>query len=128
MAVRIDGVNLPLSKRVEYGLTYIYGIGLKSAQEILATLNISLDRRVKDLSDQEVGAIQKEISGKYMVEGALRKKVFENINRLKDIKSYRGDRHKRGLPTKGQRTKTNARTRKGPKRPPVAKKKLATKK
>jgi len=128
MAVRIEGVNLPLGKRVEYGLTYIYGVGLKSSQDVLKALNISFDKRVKDLSDQEIGAIQKELSSRYMIEGALRKNVFENINRLKEIKSYRGDRHKRGLPVRGQKTKTNARTRKGPKRPPIAKKKAATKK
>jgi len=128
MAVRIEGVNLPLSKRVEYGLTYIYGIGLKSSQDVLKKLNIDFDKRVKDLTDQEIAIIQKEISNSYVIEGALRKQVYENINRLRDIKSYRGDRHKRGLPTRGQRTKTNARTRKGPKKAPVAKKKAATKK
>jgi len=128
MAVRIEGVNLPLSKRVEYGLTYIFGIGLKSSQEILKKLNISCDRRVKDLSAQEIGAIQKEMSNNYAIEGVLRRQIFDNINRLKDIKSYRGERHKKGLPVHGQRTKTNARTRKGPKRAPVAKKKAATKK
>ena len=128
MAVRIEGVNLPLSKRVEYGLTYIYGIGLKSSQDVLKALNIDFNKRVKDLTDQEIAVIQKEISNNYVIEGALRKQVYENINRLRDIKSYRGDRHKKGLPTRGQRTKTNARSRKGPKKAPVAKKKAATKK
>ena len=128
MAVRIEGVNLPLSKRVEYGLTYIYGIGLKSSQDVLKALNIDFNKRVKDLTDQEIAIIQKEISSNYVIEGALRKQVYENINRLRDIKSYRGDRHKKGLPVRGQRTKTNARTRKGPKKAPVAKKKAATKK
>ncbi|MFC1842768.1 30S ribosomal protein S13 [Candidatus Dependentiae bacterium] len=128
MAVRIEGVNLPLNKRVEFGITYIYGIGLKSSRDILDILKISFDKRVKDLTDQEITLIQKEISNNYVIEGALRKQIYENINRLRDIKSYRGDRHKRGLPARGQRTKTNARTRKGPRRAPVAKKKLATKK
>lgn len=128
MAVRIEGVNLPMNKRVEYGITYIFGIGLKSAQDILNKLKISFDKRVKDLSDQEVAAIQKEISTNYLIEGALRKQVYENISRLKEIKCYRGERHKKGLPCRGQRTKTNARTKKGPRRAPVAKKKIATKK
>lgn len=128
MAVRIEGVNLPLNKRVEYGITYIFGVGLKSAQEILTKLKINFDTRVKDLTDQEVTSIQKEISNNYVIEGALRKQIYENINRLKEIKSYRGDRHKRGLPCRGQRTKTNARTRKGPRRAAIAKKKVTTKK
>lgn len=128
MAVRIEGINLPLNKRVEYGLTYIFGVGVKSSRDILNKLNIEFDKRVKDLNDQEITSIQKELSGSYMIEGALRKKIYENINRLRDIKCYRGDRHKRGLPVRGQRTKTNARTRKGPRRAPVAKKKAATKK
>jgi len=128
MAVRIEGVNLPLGKRVEYGLTYIYGIGHTSSKDILTKLKINFDKRVKDLTDQEVASIQKEISNNYAIEGALRKQIFDNINRLRDIKCYRGDRHKKGLPVNGQRTKTNARTRKGPRRAPVAKKKVATKK
>ena len=128
MAIRIEGINLPLKKRVEYGLTYIYGIGIKSSRDILNNVKISFDKRVNDLTDQEVAVIQKEISGNYVVEGGLRKRIFDGINRLKDIKSYRGDRHKRGLPVRGQRTKTNARTRKGPRRLPVAKKKVSTKK
>jgi len=128
MAVRIEGVNLPLNKRVEYGLTYIFGIGLKHSQDVLLKLKIDLDRRVKDLTDQEVAVIQKEITAHYAIEGALRKQIYDNINRLKDIKSYRGDRHKRGLPVRGQRTKTNARTRKGPRRAAVARKKAPGKK
>jgi len=128
MAVRIEGVNLPLNKRVEYGLTYIFGVGVTSSRDILNKLKINFDTRIKDLNDQEIASIQKELSSSYMIEGALRKKVYENISRLRDIKCYRGDRHKRGLPVRGQRTKTNARTRKGPRRAPVAKKKIATKK
>ena len=128
MAVRIEGVNLPFNKKVEFGLTYIFGIGLKSSQDILKKLKISFDKRIKDLNDQEVASIQKEISNNYVIEGACRKKVFMDIDRLIKIKSYRGIRHKKGLPVRGQRTKTNARTRKGPKKHPVAKKKIASKK
>ena len=126
--VRIEGVNLPQSKRVEYGLTYILGIGLKSSRDILTKLKINFDMRVKDLSDTQVAAIQKEISTNYDAEGELRKEVTMNIKRLQEIGSYRGLRHKRGLPVRGQRTKTNARTRKGPKKPPVALKRKVTKK
>ena len=125
---RIEGVNLPTKKRVEYGLTYIHGIGVTSARDILNKLGISLDKRIKDLTDQEVNAIQKEITSSYTVEGELRKKVTMDIKRLQEIDAYRGLRHKRGLPTRGQRTKTNARTRKGPKKQPVAMKKKVTKK
>jgi len=125
---RIEGVNLPDKKRVEYGLTYVHGIGVKSARDILNKLKISLDKRVKDLSDHEVGAIQKEITASYPAEGELRKEVTLNIKRLQEIGAYRGLRHKKGLPTRGQRTKTNARTRKGPKRQAVAMKKKVTKK
>lgn len=128
MAVRIEGVNLPMNKRVEYGVTYIFGIGLKTSQDILVKLSIDFDKRVKDLTDQEVTAIQKEISNNYVIEGALRRQIYEDINRLREIKCYRGDRHKKGLPCRGQRTKTNARTRKGPRRAAVAKKKVSTKK
>jgi len=127
---RISGVNLPPRKRVEYGLTYVYGIGLKSSQDILTALNISYDTRVKDLSDQEVFAIQKRITDEYTTEGDLRKEVLMNIKRLQEIGSYRGTRHKKGLPSRGQRTKTNARTRKGPRRAGSAvamKKKVAKK-
>jgi|SRR5579872_1810972 small subunit ribosomal protein S13 len=125
---RIEGVHLPNNKRVEYGLTYIRGIGVKTAQDILNKLTISFDKRVKDLSDAEVAAIQKEISDNYIVEGELMKRLTMNIKRLQDIGSYRGMRHKRGLPVRGQRTKTNARTRKGPKKAPIALKRKVTKK
>ncbi len=125
--IRIEGVNLPEKKRVEYGLTYIYGLGPASARAVLNKLNISFDKRVKDLTDFEVGAIQKEITTSYPVEGELRKEVAMNIKRLQEIGSYRGVRHRRGLPVHGQRTKTNARTRKGPRRQAVAKKKITKK-
>ena len=125
---RIEGVNLPANKRVEYSLPYIFGIGLARSQDILAKLGISLDTRVKDLSDAEIAAIQKEITDNYKVEGELRKEITLNIKRLQEISSYRGLRHKRGLPVRGQRTKTNARTRKGPKKNPVALKRKVTKK
>lgn len=127
---RIEGVNLPSSKRVEFGLTYIFGIGLKSAQDILSKLKISLDKRVKDLSDEEVASIQKEITSHYTTEGELRKDIRNNIKRLQEIGAYRGLRHKKGLPVRGQRTKTNARTRKGPRKAggAVALKRKVTKK
>lgn len=125
---RIEGVNLPGHKRVEYGLTYLYGIGLKTSQGILNQLSIDFNVRVKDLSDTQVASIQKEITGKHRVEGELQKEVRLNIRRLQEIGSYRGSRHKRGLPTRGQRTKTNARTRKGPKRAAVSLKRKITKK
>lgn len=113
---RIEGVTLPYNKRIEYGLTYVYGIGLKSSQNILSKLSINLDTRVKELSDEQVAAIQKEISTSYKTEGDLRKDIMLDIRRLQEIGSYRGLRHKRGLPVRGQRTKTNARTRKGPRK------------
>ncbi len=125
---RIEGVNLPPKKRIEYGLTYVFGIGLKSSQDILKKVNVNIDKRVKDLTDEEVAAIQKEITNNYTVEGRLRKEITMNIKRLQDIGSYRGLRHKKGLPVRGQRTKTNARTRKGPKKAPVALKRKVTKK
>ncbi|MBI2345258.1 30S ribosomal protein S13 [Candidatus Dependentiae bacterium] len=127
---RISGVNLPPRKRIEYGLTYVYGIGLKTAQKILQNLNINLDTRVKDLTDQEVFAIQKKVTEEHLTEGDLRKEVLMNIKRLQEIGCYRGLRHKRGLPVRGQRTKTNARTRKGPRKAGSAialKKKIAKK-
>lgn len=113
---RIEGVNLPEKKRVEYGLTYVHGVGLCTSREILNKLSINFDKRVKDLTDAEVAAIQKEISSNYVTEGELRKQVRMHIGRLIEIGSYRGLRHKKGLPARGQRTKTNARTRKGPRR------------
>ncbi len=127
---RIESVLLPYNKRIEYGLTYVFGIGLKSSRDILNKLKISFDKRVKDLTDEEVAAIQKEVSGNYRAEGELRKEITLNIRRLQEIGSYRGLRHKRGLPVHGQRTKTNARTRKGPRRAgcAVALKRKVTKK
>jgi small subunit ribosomal protein S13 len=125
---RIEGVNLPASKRVEYGLPYIYGIGLVRSQDILRALGISFDKRVKDLTNDEIAAIQKYITDHYRVEGELRKEVSLNIKRLQEIAAYRGLRHKKGLPVRGQRTKTNARTRKGPKKNPIALKRKVTKK
>ncbi len=125
---RIEGVNLPANKRVEYSLPYIFGIGLVSSQDILTKLGINFDTRVKDLTDSQIAAIQKEITDHYKVEGELRKEITLNIKRLQEIGSYRGLRHKRGLPVRGQRTKTNARTRKGPKKNPIALKRKVTKK
>ena len=113
---RISGVNLPAQKRIEYGLTYVYGIGLKTSQAILTALHIDFNIRVKDLTDQQVFVIQKKVTSEYKTEGDMRKEVLMNIKRLQEIGSYRGLRHKKGLPTRGQRTKTNARTRKGPRR------------
>lgn len=126
---RIEGVTLPSDKRIEYALPYIFGIGLKRSRDILNKLKINFDTRVKNLSDKEVSAIQKEIS-QFKVEGDLRKEIMLDIKRLQEIGSYRGLRHKKGLPTRGQRTKTNARTRKGPRRAgsSIALKKKVTKK
>ena len=114
--IRIEGVALPQSKRIEYGLTYVFGVGLTSSREILGKLAIDLNKRVKDLTDDEVVAIQREITAGHTVEGERRKEIMLNIRRLQEIGSYRGLRHKRGLPVRGQRTSTNARTRKGPRR------------
>ncbi len=113
---RIEGVNLPAQKRIEYGLTYVFGIGLTSAQRILGVTGVNPDKRVKDLSDAEIALLQKEITANYKVEGELKKDIRLDIKRLQEIGSYRGLRHKKGLPVRGQRTKTNARTRKGPRR------------
>ncbi len=113
---RIAGVDIPNSKRVEIALTYIYGIGRKSSIHILKEASISLDTRVKDLTDQEIALIRGILEKKHKVEGDLRKEVNLNIKRLMDIGSYRGLRHRRKLPVRGQRTSTNARTRKGPKK------------
>ncbi len=112
---RIGGVDLPREKRVEIGLTYIYGIGLSRSQEILKKAGINPDTRVKDLTDEQVQAIRNAIDG-YTLEGDLRREVALNIKRLTEIGCYRGLRHRRSLPVRGQRTKTNARTRKGPRK------------
>ena len=112
---RIAGVDLPREKRVEIGLTYIYGIGLTSSQKILKEAGVNPDTRVKDLTDDEVNNIRKAMEN-YKVEGDLRREVALNIKRLTEIGCYRGVRHRRGLPVRGQRTKTNARTRKGPRK------------
>lgn len=120
---RISGIDIPKDKRVEVSLTYIYGIGRVTANEILAATGINPDVRVKDLSEEEVNKLRDEISKKYIVEGDLRREVSLNIKRLMEINSYRGIRHRRGLPVRGQNTKNNARTRKGPNRGAVAKKK-----
>ncbi len=129
MAARIEGVMLPQQKRVEYGLTYLYGVGLTTSRAVLKTVGVNFDTRCKDLTEQELTAIQKELSH-YATEGELRKRVALDIRRLQEIGSYRGLRHKKGLPVRGQRTKTNARTRKGPRKAggAVALKKKATKK
>jgi small subunit ribosomal protein S13 len=113
---RIEGVDLPRNKRVEIGLTYIYGIGLPRAQEILAATRVNPDTRVKDLTDADVAQLRDYIGQRYKVEGDLRREVQLNIKRLIEIGSYRGLRHRRNLPVRGQRTRTNARTRKGPKK------------
>jgi len=120
---RIAGVDLPRDKRVEIGLTYIYGIGRTTSREILAKAGVNPDTRVKDLSEEEAGAIRKIIDTEYVVEGDLRREVTLNIKRLMEIGCYRGIRHRRGLTVRGQNTKTNARTRKGPKKTVGRKKK-----
>jgi len=113
---RIEGVDLPRSKRIEVGLTYIFGIGPTRAKEIIAATSVNPDTRVQDLTETEVSAMREYISKSYEVEGDLRRDVQMNIKRLVEIGCYRGIRHRRGLPVHGQRTKTNARTRKGPKK------------
>jgi len=125
---RIAGVDLPKNKRVEIGLTYIYGIGRSTARQILSSLDIDLDTKTDQLSESEINNIRKMIDGKYKVEGELRSEVSMNIKRLMDLGCYRGLRHRKGLPANGQRTKTNARTRKGPRRAAVKKKGAAKKK
>ena len=125
---RIAGINIPLNKRVEVGLTYIYGIGRPSSNDMLRDAGISPDTYVRDLTDEEVGRLRDLIDRDYVVEGDLRRERSQNIKRLMEIGCYRGLRHRRGLPVRGQNTKTNARTRKGPKRMQVAGKKKATKK
>ena len=111
---RISGVDIPNQKRVEIALTYIYGIGLKSSKDSLAKTGIDPDKRAKDLTDDEIAKLRDEIENNYTVEGELRREVALNIKRLVEINCYRGIRHRKGLPVRGQRTKTNARTRKGP--------------
>ncbi|HXG94089.1 MAG TPA: 30S ribosomal protein S13 [Blastocatellia bacterium] len=125
---RIAGVDLPANKRAEIGLTYIYGIGRSRANQILAEAGISVDKRIRELSEDEINRIRTVIDQQGMVEGDLRKEVQMNIKRLMDIGCYRGLRHRRGLPVRGQRTHTNARTRKGPRRATIAKKKAPGKK
>ena len=120
---RISGVDLPREKRVEIGLTYIYGIGRVSSNKILAKANINPDTRVKDLTDEEVAKIRDIINEDFLVEGDLRRETALNIKRLQEIGCYRGIRHRKGLPVRGQNTKNNARTRKGPKRTVANKKK-----
>jgi len=113
---RIAGVDLPRNKRVEIGLTYIYGIGRSTSQEILAQAGIDRDTRVKDLAEAEIGQLRQAINANYRVEGDLRREVSQNIKRLQEIGCYRGLRHRYNLPVRGQRTKTNARTKRGPRR------------
>ncbi len=120
---RIAGVDLPRDKRVEIGLTYVYGIGVSSSKKILAAAKVNPDTRVRELTDEEVKRISEIIEKDYMVEGDLRREVALNIKRLQEIGCYRGIRHRKGLPVRGQNTKTNARTRKGPKRTVAGKKK-----
>ena len=120
---RIAGVDLPKEKRVEIGLTYIYGIGLSTSQKIVATTGINPDTRIKDLTEDEVNEIRNYVNKNLMVEGDLRRDVALNIKRLVEIGCYRGIRHRKGLPVRGQKTKTNARTRKGPKKTIANKKK-----
>ncbi|MBR3305659.1 MAG: 30S ribosomal protein S13 [Lachnospiraceae bacterium] len=120
---RIAGIDLPRDKRVEIGLTYIYGIGRVSSNQILAKAKVNPDTRCRDLTDDEVKAISAAIEDGYMVEGDLRREIALNIKRLQEIGCYRGIRHRKGLPVRGQKTKTNARTRKGPKKTVAGKKK-----
>ena len=120
---RIAGVDLPNEKRAEIGLTYIYGIGRATANEILAKAEINPDTRIKDLSEEEVNTLRRIIDNDFLVEGDLRREIALNIKRLQEIGCYRGIRHRKGLPVRGQKTKTNARTRKGPKRTVANKKK-----
>jgi len=120
---RIAGVDIPRDKRVEVSLTYIYGVGRSSANRILKRAEINPDTRVKDLTEQEISRIREVLEGNYVVEGDLRRDLSMNIKRLMDIGTYRGLRHRRGLPVRGQRTRTNSRTRKGPRRTVGARKK-----
>ena len=124
---RIAGVDIPREKRVEVALTYIFGIGLPTAQKILVQTSVNSDTRVRDLTEEQVNRLRELIDRRYKVEGDLRRETALNIKRLQEIGSYRGLRHRRGLPTKGQRTRTNARTRKGPRKTVAGKKKTAAK-
>ncbi len=124
---RISGVDIPINKRIEVGLTYIYGIGRVVSREILKEARVDINIQAKDLTDQEVAAIRETIESKYTVEGELRKETQTNIKRLIEIGCYRGVRHRLGLPVRGQKTKSNARTRKGPRGTAIAKKKKTTK-
>ena len=121
---RISGVDLPREKKVEIGLTYIYGIGRETARRILTASGVNPDQRIKDLTDADVNKLRQEIEKNTRVEGALRTEIAMNIKRLMDIGSYRGARHRKGLPVRGQRTHTNARTKKGPRRAIAGKKKV----
>src|SRR5512141_563927 len=125
---RIAGVDLPRNKRVEVGLTYIYGIGMPTSQRILAQARVNPDTRIKDLSEAEVGVLRDIIEKQYKVEGDLRREVSLNIKRLTEIGCYRGLRHRRNLPVRGQRTRTNARTRRGPKKTVAGRRKASAKK
>jgi small subunit ribosomal protein S13 len=125
---RVAGVDLPPNKRAQVGLTYIYGIGRSRATSILQEAQVSLDTRVKDLNEDELGRIRSILDNQGEIEGDLRKRIQMDIKRLMDIGAYRGLRHRRGLPVRGQRTHTNARTRKGPRRATIAKKKAPGKK
>jgi small subunit ribosomal protein S13 len=124
---RISGVNIPLNKRIEIGLTYIYGVGESTSRQILSQAGVNGDTKVRDLTDDEVRKLRDIIDGNLTVEGDLRRERSQNVKRLMEIGAYRGLRHRRGLPVDGQRTKTNARTRKGPKRMQVAGKKKVKK-
>ncbi len=125
---RISGVNIPLNKRAEVGLTYIYGVGRSTAGKLLGEAGVELDRKVRDLTEEEVVKLRDLIDASLTVEGDLRRERSQNVKRLQEIGCYRGMRHRRGLPVRGQKTKTNARTRKGPKRMQVAGRKKAAKK
>lgn len=125
---RIAGVDLPRDKRVEIGLTYIYGIGLSRSKQILQATGVNPDTRIKDLSDADVATLREEVEGNYQIEGDLRRLEAMNIKRLMDIGTYRGRRHRLGLPVRGQRTRTNARTRRGGRRTVAGKKKAPSKK
>lgn len=124
---RISGIDLPRKKRIEYALPYLYGIGLSRARTILTSAKVSFDTRTDDLTEDEVARIRQVIEGSGKVEGDLRREVQSSIKRLMDLACYRGLRHRKGLPVRGQRTRTNARTRKGPRKAPIAGKKVATK-